>query len=58
MIQGFQHSVEFQLISVMNMKMFLIQLESIVNLIGMKFMKVIDNMRNAIIQEFQHYVEF
>jgi hypothetical protein len=50
--------VEFQLIEVMKTEMPLIQFDSIVNLIQMKLMKVIDNMKNMMIQEFQHSVEF
>jgi hypothetical protein len=41
----------------MMMKMQMIRFESIVNLIQMKLMKVIYNMRNMMIQEFQHFVE-
>jgi hypothetical protein len=40
------------------MKMQMIQFESIVNLIQAKLMKVIDKMRNMMIQEFQHFGEF
>jgi hypothetical protein len=42
----------------MKMKMQMIQLESIVNLIPMKLMKVIDKMRNGMSQECQYCVEF
>jgi hypothetical protein len=53
-----EHFVEFQLIQVMNMKMLLLQFESIVNLIQMKLMKVIHNLRNSLIQEFQYPMKF
>jgi hypothetical protein len=39
-------------------KMQMIQFDSIVNLIQMKWMKVISNMRNMMTQEFQHFVDF
>jgi hypothetical protein len=58
MIQEFQHSVEFQLIEVMKMKILLIQFKSIVNLIQMKLMKVIYTYKNIMIQEFSYSVEF
>jgi hypothetical protein len=45
------------LIEVMKMKMFPIQFASNVNLIQMWLMKVICNMKNVSIQEFQHSLE-
>jgi hypothetical protein len=58
MIPECQHSVECQLIEVMTMKVYLIQFDSIVNLISIKSMKVIHNNKNLMIREFQHSVEF
>jgi hypothetical protein len=49
--------VELKLIEVMIRKMFLTQFESIVNLIQMILMKVMYNLRNMMIKEFQHFVE-
>jgi hypothetical protein len=46
------------LIEVMTMKLQMIQFESIVNLIQMKLMKVRNSLRNMMIQEFEHSVEF
>jgi hypothetical protein len=42
----------------MKMKKHLIQYDSIVNFIQNKLMKVIDNMRNMMMQEFQYFGEF
>jgi hypothetical protein len=58
MIQEFQQFVECQLIEGINMKMHMIQFESIVNLIHMKLMNVIHIWKNMMIQEFQHFEEF
>jgi hypothetical protein len=41
----------------MTMKMQTIQFVSSVNMIQMWLMKVIDNSKNSLIQEFQHFVE-
>jgi hypothetical protein len=51
MIKEFQHFMEFQLSEVMkmNMKMQMIQFESIVNLIQRKLMKVNNKVRNMMI---------
>jgi hypothetical protein len=46
-------SMESQLIEVMNMKMFLIQFVSIVNLIEMKLVKVNNKIKNMMNREFQ-----
>jgi hypothetical protein len=53
----FQHFLESKLIEVMNMKMYVIQFVSIVNLIQMKWMKIINKMKNMMNKEFQHSVE-
>jgi hypothetical protein len=53
----FQHSMESELIEVMNLQMQMIQFVPIVNLIQMKVMKVIDNMKNILNKEFQHWME-
>jgi ribosomal protein L30E len=55
--QEFQHFLELSLIEVMNYKMQTIQFGSIVNLIQMKLMKVIHNLKNMNNQEFQHFLE-
>jgi hypothetical protein len=52
-----EHETESQLIQVMNMKRHPIQFGLIVNLIQMKWTKVIDNMQNMINQEVQHCLE-
>jgi hypothetical protein len=49
--------VESTLIEVNNMKMHMSQFMSIANSIQMKVMKVISNLKNMIIKEFQHCVE-
>jgi hypothetical protein len=46
------------LIQVIILEMPLIRFESIVNLIQLKLMKVIDTLKNMMIQGFQHFVEF
>jgi hypothetical protein len=55
--QEFQHCMESQLVEVMNMKMHTIQFAVIVKLIQIKWMKVIDNMKNMTNQEFQYHEE-
>jgi hypothetical protein len=57
MVQEFQHFVEFQLIQAMNLKMHMIQFDSIVSLIQIKLLKVNHKMRNVMLQEFQHFVD-
>jgi hypothetical protein len=49
--------MESQLSEVMNMKMHLIQFGVIVNVIQMKWMKVIDTTKSMMNQEFQHCAE-
>jgi hypothetical protein len=49
---------ESELIEGMMMKMLLSQFEAIVNLIQMKSMKAIYTLKNMMIQEFQHFMEF
>jgi hypothetical protein len=57
MNKEFQHSLESELIEVMNMKMQTIQFVLIVNLIQLKWVKVISTMKNMMIQEFQYHSE-
>jgi hypothetical protein len=52
--QDSEYFVEFQLIQVMMMKMKMIQFDSIVNLIQMKWVKVSNKMKRMMIQELQY----
>jgi hypothetical protein len=49
--------MESRLIEVMNMKMHTIQFVLILNLIQMKWMKVIYTLKNMMSQGFQHWME-
>jgi hypothetical protein len=54
-IQECQHCVEFQWIEVMKMKLQIIQFLVVANQIQMKLMKMIHNLRNMMIREFQYH---
>jgi hypothetical protein len=56
-LQSIEHSVESQLIEVLNLKMSDIQLVSIENLIQMKLMTMKHRMKNNANEEPQHYTE-
>jgi hypothetical protein len=57
LIRKLHNFVDFRLMERMNNEIHRIQFESIINVIQMKLMKVIDNVKSIMMQKFQYFAE-